>query len=243
MAIWVIVPAAGIGTRMSSAIPKQYLHIDGTSVLLHSVRALCRVPNIDTVMVALSPQDELAAQQGLSNGATINGCKVLTCEGGQTRAQSVLNALLALASMASVDDWVLVHDAARPCVREKEIIQLIETAQRGDIGALLAVPVRGTLKKGNESSLVVETVDRNQMWEAATPQIFPFGLLKDAITQAMAKGGEITDEASAIEAFGYAPTLVPCSADNIKITYPQDLLLASLIMQAHSDENQEGPHV
>lgn len=243
MAIWVIVPAAGIGTRMSSSIPKQYLQIDGESVLTHTLKAISRVCTIQAIMLAVSSDDDYASAQGLVNGVDIDGCKLLTCIGGQTRAQSVSNALAALSPYAAAGDWVLVHDAARPCVRAREIKHLISTLEHDAVGGLLAVPVRGTLKKSDGHSLVVETVDRSQMWEAATPQMFPYGLLTEAIASGLAKGLALTDEASAIEALGHAPKLVPCSADNIKITYPQDLQLASLILQSHRQDDQEDSHV
>lgn len=235
MTIWAIVPAAGIGTRMSSSIPKQYLQVNGQSVLMHSLKALCRVSGVQSIMLALDANDKVAAEQGLISGQTLDGCEINTCLGGANRAQSVLNALHAIAINADADDWVLVHDAARPCVRPDEIDALL-TAVEGTTGGLLAVPVRGTLKKANASNHVIETVDRTQMWEAATPQVFRFGQLTTALEFALNNGIAVTDEASAMEAMGIAPQLVPCSSDNLKITYAQDLHLAGLILQARKHE-------
>jgi 2-C-methyl-D-erythritol 4-phosphate cytidylyltransferase len=239
MAIWVIVPAAGTGTRMSSSVPKQYLQIDDVSVLKRTLKALTLVPGVQTLMLALDQDDDLAKREGLSNGAQFEGCELLTCVGGDSRAQSVLKALHALAPRANEQDWVLVHDAARPCVRPEEVNALLLAVQ-GTNGGLLAAPVRGTLKRSDGSSTVAQTVDRENMWEAATPQAFPFGLLQQALENAFAKGLEVTDDASAMEAEGFSPLLVPCSPDNIKITYPQDLTLAALILQARE---QDGIHV
>ncbi|MDX1490562.1 MAG: 2-C-methyl-D-erythritol 4-phosphate cytidylyltransferase [Pseudohongiellaceae bacterium] len=238
MAIWVIVPAAGTGTRMSSSIPKQYMDLDGTSVLRRSLSTLSLVPNISAIVLAIDPADEYAAQDGLVDGASINACPLVVCHGGDTRAQSVMNALHALETKAKPDDWVVVHDAARPCVRVAEIKTLLESIE-GTQGGLLAAPVRGTLKKADGNNSVAATVDREGVWEAATPQVFPYGALSKALGEAIQNHLTVTDEASAMEAQGAAPLLVSCSTDNLKITYPQDLHLAKLILQSQQIEQEQ----
>lgn len=227
MAIWAIVPAAGIGARMMATTPKQYLQVNGKSVIAHTLSRLLSAEQIDGIVVALHPQDELWHSLG-----SLDNSRVTTCAGGADRCQSVLNALHALQGRAREADWVLVHDAVRPCVRTSDIEHLLRQIEHHSVGGLLAIPVSGTLKRASADGNVAATVDRNDMWQAATPQAFRYAALLSALSAAIADGSLVTDEASALELSGQAPMLVQCSADNIKITYPEDLTLAGLILQA-----------
>lgn len=227
MAIWAIVPAAGIGTRMLATTPKQYLLVNGRSVIDHTLARLLSVAQIEGVVVALHPQDGLWTFLGVKDNA-----RVTTCAGGDDRCQSVLNALQALQGRAEDDDWVLVHDAVRPCVRRSDIEHLLKVIESHSVGGLLAVPVSSTLKRARADGNVAGTVDRSDVWQAATPQAFRYAALRSALASAIAQGSLVTDEASALELAGHAPVLVQCSADNIKITYPEDLTLAGLIIRA-----------
>ncbi|MDP1932208.1 MAG: 2-C-methyl-D-erythritol 4-phosphate cytidylyltransferase [Gammaproteobacteria bacterium] len=231
MAIWAIVPAAGVGARMMAATPKQYLLINGKSVIAHTVERLLSVTEIDRVVIATHPQDTLWG----SLGATTNS-RVTTCVGGSDRCQSVLNALLCLEKVAEERDWVLVHDAVRPCVRKDDIEVLLCEIEQHSVGGLLAMPVSSTLKRAGADGNIAATVDRSDMWLAATPQAFRYGRLLTALKNAITNGSLVTDEASAMELAGFAPKLVRCRADNIKITYSEDLLLAGLIMTAQESE-------
>jgi 2-C-methyl-D-erythritol 4-phosphate cytidylyltransferase len=232
--VYAIIPAAGIGSRMQSSIPKQYLPLGDGTVLLQSLRALLAVPAVDTIMVALHPQDQW--WPGTWGQLTPSEQKrVNTCTGGDERWQSVLAALSVLATIAQPDAPVMVHDAVRPCVQVTELQQLMQTyntqsLQEGTPGALLAMPVTDTLKRADDTQRVQATVDRQQMWAACTPQIFPLAALQHALIHAGQSGAVITDESSAMELAGVQPALVRCSRDNIKITYPGDLELASWIL-------------
>ena len=231
MAIWAIVPAAGIGARMMVTTPKQYLQVNGSSVIAHTLARLLSVTQINAVLVALHPQDELWSTLGVAEDA-----RVTTCAGGADRCLSVLNALHALQGRAREGDWVLVHDAVRPCVRRSDIEHLLHEIEDHPVGGLLAVPVSSTLKRARIDGNVAATVDRSDVWQAATPQAFRYAALSGALSAAIANGSLVTDEASALELGGQAPKLVQCSADNIKITYPEDLTLAGLIMRAQENE-------
>jgi len=237
MTIWAVVPAAGIGSRMQSSIPKQYLRIKGQTILELTLARLCSLEAIEQILVVLNPLDTVwpTLQVQGSDGLLK---KVSTCIGGQDRWQSVLNGLTALAGLAADDDWVLVHDAVRPCVRVADILSLIELSVTDEVGGLLAMPVSDTLKRAigapGKPARIAETINRDRMWNACTPQLFRFGLLRKSLSKAAAGGLPITDEASALESEGYRPLLVPCGRDNIKITHPDDLLLAELILQAQS---------
>jgi 2-C-methyl-D-erythritol 4-phosphate cytidylyltransferase len=243
MTIWAVVPAAGIGSRMQSSIPKQYLKIKGQTVLELTLARLSSVAAIEQILVVLNPLDSVwpTLQVQGSDGKALPK-KVSTCIGGQNRWQSVLNGLTALTGLAADDDWVLVHDAVRPCVRVADILSLIELSATDDVGGLLAIPVSDTLKRAivqpGELERVAETINRDRMWSACTPQIFRFGLLRESLRKAAASGLPITDEASALESEGYQPLLIPCGRDNIKITHPDDLMLAELIFQSQSADTR-----
>ncbi|MEX1197004.1 MAG: 2-C-methyl-D-erythritol 4-phosphate cytidylyltransferase [Pseudohongiellaceae bacterium] len=233
MALWAIVPAAGSSRRMRDSAPKQYLRIDGQPVLLHTLSRLSALPGLDGVVLVLSPDDIqwpaiAAARPEAADAVTI-------CRGGAERRHSVINGLLSLAGRAAEDDWVLIHDAARPCVRVADMQRLLQAVEYHPVGGLLAVPVADTLKRGNAANAVLETVDRSGLWAAQTPQLFRYGPLRDALS-AGTGDKPVTDEASAMENAGHEPLLVVGSPDNIKITWPPDLHLAGLILQAQRCE-------
>jgi 2-C-methyl-D-erythritol 4-phosphate cytidylyltransferase len=216
-----LVPAAGSGSRMGSELPKQYLPLAGRPMIHHALAALCACPQLTTVFVVLSPQDELFKSYDWS--AFGDKLQPLYC-GGATRAESVQNGLLM--SELDVDDWVLVHDAARPCLTQALIARLIDELRDDPVGGILAAPVADTLKRAGEGSRIARTEDRNGLWGAQTPQMFRVGLLAQALGSAI----EVTDEASAIEALGLSPKLVASDSTNFKVTYPQDLRLAELLL-------------
>jgi 2-C-methyl-D-erythritol 4-phosphate cytidylyltransferase len=231
MANWAVVPAAGSGTRMSSQIPKQYHTLAGKTVIEHTLSRLAASTLIDGIIVAL------AADDPHWNGLKLRfNTPVRTVVGGPQRCYSVLNALAEMSDFAQPDDWVLVHDAARPCVRVSDIGRLVHEIKTHRAGGLLAVPVRDTMKRADANDDVVETVDRKGLWHAHTPQMFRLGELREALADAVDKGILVTDESSAMELFGYKPHLVPGAADNIKITRPEDLLLAEFYLRQQEIE-------
>ncbi|WP_216937333.1 MULTISPECIES: 2-C-methyl-D-erythritol 4-phosphate cytidylyltransferase [unclassified Acinetobacter] len=227
--LWVILPAAGSGSRFSKTELKQYQMIQERTVLEHTVSRLNQLPLTGYVLV-INEQDHVAKTLPFSGLE-----KAHFCLGGAERVNSVLNALTYLSKMASEDDWVLVHDAARPCVSLDCLQQLVSTAITQDHAAILAIPVRDTLKRVVTGFDIQETVDRSMLWQAQTPQMAKLGTLTRAIEQALQQDGAmITDEASALEHIGELVSVVQGRSDNIKITYPDDLELAKLILQAQA---------
>ena len=227
--IWAVIPAAGIGQRMQSDVPKQYLPLAGATVIENTIQRLLAAEKVMGLAISLRRDDPYW------HSVTIRSSKpVITAEGGAERSDSVLNAMKALAERDdfNVDnDWVLVHDAVRPCVRLEDIDQLIEQATVNEAGGLLALPVRDTMKRQAAGSLTVQkTEDREGLWHALTPQLFPYRVLQNALIQAAVDDVAVTDESSAMEYAGYAPLLVKGHEDNIKITRPYDLRLAELFM-------------
>ncbi len=223
--LFAVIPAAGIGTRMQSEIPKQYLPLQNRCVLDCTLSHFCTHPEIEAVVVPLAEHDQWWSQLQLAEHE-----KIIATNGGKERCHSVLNGLRSLENVASSMDWVLVHDAARPCLRKTDLDKLIDTVRAADSGGILAVPVRDTMKRGDDSRHVVGTVERVNLWHALTPQMFRLGELRDAIENALQKDLLITDEASAMELSGHDVLLVEGHADNVKITHPQDLLLADLYL-------------
>ncbi len=219
-----VVPAAGAGRRMGTDIPKQYLQIHGKAVIDWTLQALLSHPDIESLVVALSADDEY-----WPDTLSASDSRVRTVTGGEERCHSVLNALEALVPAAGEDDWVLVHDAARPCVQLEDVSRLILRASAG-VGGVLGVPVHDTMKRTDAEGRVVETVERKQLWHAFTPQMFPLGLLRHSLRAALAAGVEVTDEASAMEWAGHSPLMVEGAATNIKITRPADLSLAEFYL-------------
>ncbi len=225
--LFAIVPAAGIGTRMRSDVPKQYLPLLGKTVIEHSLERLLQLPHIATVVVALHPQDHWFAQLPIAAHP-----RVTRVMGGAERVDSVLAALQTLPN----EGWVMVHDAARPCVPVSDLQALLDTCALPAVaGAILATPVRDTMKRAHLGSAALPQIDttvaREQLWHALTPQCFPVRALRDAIINGKNAGVQMTDEASAMEAQGAAVALVNASPSNIKITYPDDLILASFYLQ------------
>ncbi len=221
-----IVPAAGIGSRMGASIPKQYLTLLNSAVIEHSILRLLSLPSILKVMVVIGPND-----QHWSSLPIASHPQVQVCLGGESRSDSVLCGLKALSGQIAPKDWVLVHDAARPCVSTESIQNLIEKVELNHAcGGLLAVPVADTIKRAIDSGVVVETVPRNHLWCAQTPQMFEWEALYGALIQAYATQKMITDESSAMEIAGFEPLLVEGRSDNIKITHPSDLSLAEVIL-------------
>jgi 2-C-methyl-D-erythritol 4-phosphate cytidylyltransferase len=216
-----MVPAAGSGSRMGGELPKQYLPLAGRPMLYHTLAALCECAEIATVFVVLAPGDALFHSHDWSRFG--DKLQPLYC-GGVTRAQSVTNGLLA--AELEADDWVLVHDAARPCLAQADLQKLLAELRDDEIGGLLAVPVADTLKRADMNHRVARTEDRAGLWQAQTPQMFRAGLLLRALQSAP----QVTDEASAVEAMGLQPKLVESGQANFKVTYPQDMKLAELIL-------------
>lgn len=223
---WAIVPAAGTGKRMGAEIPKQYLTLNGKTVIEHTLDRLLNVERLSGVIVVVSPYDQHWRELPISRHP-----KVGTVEGGHERCDSVLNGLRALNGRVSKLDWVLVHDAARPCVMEENIQVLCDEVEEHLIGGILGVPVSDTLKQINSDYGIDSTVDRRVLWHAQTPQLFRFGVLKDALEQALSQSRDITDEASALEAQGYCPMMIEGRRDNMKVTRPEDLAMAEVILK------------
>ena len=220
-----LIPAAGSGSRMGAAAPKQYAPLAGRPLIEHAVHRLCAHPRLDAVFVVLAPGD-----------AQFNRCDWRGCEaklsalycGGETRAASVFNGLLAANDAIDANDWVLVHDAARPCLGVQEIDRLIAEVGDSEVGGLLAVPVADTLKRASAEREAVQTEGRDHLWRAQTPQMFRYRVLIEALRRADIAA--VTDESSAVEQTGARPRLVQGSATNFKVTYPEDLALAELIL-------------
>ena len=225
-----IVPAAGIGSRMGADCPKQYLTLAGKTILEHTLGCLLSHPAIARVIVALAPHDGWFEQLAVAADP-----RILRVEGGVERAYSVLNAL-----HVAEGKWVLVHDAARPCLTHDDLDRLIATAMACD-GAILGSRVRDTMKRTDGAGNIVATVEREQLWHALTPQMFPTGTLKRALEEGLALGALITDEASAMERAGFTVKMVEGRADNIKVTRPEDLSLAELFLQQQSARQQARP--
>lgn len=232
---WAIIPAAGAGIRMAQdgALPKQYLEINGRTLLEHSLIRLDSTNLLAGIVVVLNEDDTY--WQTLTPEVSV---PVITATGGKERVHSVLNGLLALESQAAEDDWVLVHDAARPCIKPQDVAALIQMLADTDVGGLLAMPVNDTIKQGGADMKVSITLDRKLLWRAATPQMFRLGLLKRALASVVANDELVTDEAQALENAGFEVSLVPCSTDNIKVTYPEDLAIAERIQAMQGESSR-----
>ncbi|NNH27413.1 2-C-methyl-D-erythritol 4-phosphate cytidylyltransferase [Acinetobacter sp. ANC 5084] len=222
--IWAVIPAAGSGSRFSKTELKQYQMIQGKTVLEHTVSRLNDLP-LSGYVLAISEDDSVAKTLNLAQPD-----KAHFCVGGAERVHSVLNALTYLSQMASADDLVFVHDAARPCVTQNCLNDLVNTAIQENCSVILAIPVRDTLKLVEQENNIKKTVSRDYLWQAQTPQISKLGILKHAIEKALQDGITITDEASALEYVGETVKVVQGRSDNIKITYSDDLELAKLIL-------------
>ncbi len=225
---WAMVPAAGAGRRMGAATPKQYLPLLGQAVIVHTLEILLRHPRIAGVAVAIGAED--GWWPGIAHALPTTK-PLLVVTGGAERCHSVANGLQALREWAALDDWVLVHDAARPCLTGGDLDRLMSELADDPIGGLLATPVRDTLKQADDHGRVATTVDRARLWHALTPQMFRLGLLHDALCATLDRGLLVTDEAAAMEAAGFAPRLVEGRSDNLKITRPEDLALAEFYLK------------
>jgi 2-C-methyl-D-erythritol 4-phosphate cytidylyltransferase len=222
---WAIVPAAGQGTRFGNGEPKQYTPLLGRPVISWTLETLLAEESLAGVVVALTGND--SQWHGLPEAAS---ARVQTCTGGSRREASVCNALAALAGRAADTDWVLVHDAARPCLRHADLQRLFAEVADDPVGGLLAVPVSDTLKRADAQQRIEQTVERHGLWRALTPQMFRYGLLYRALCLCIERERAVTDEAAAIESLGLQPRVVHGHADNIKITNPEDAALAAAIL-------------
>ena len=227
---WVIVPAAGRGTRFGSPLPKQYLQVAGQPLIAHTLAALLSHPLVEGALVAISAND--ADWPGWT---AFQEKPVLTCVGGDTRAQSVLAALEALPAAVRADDFVLVHDAARPNLRSEDLQQLLERGRADPVGAILAAPVRDTLKRAGDDGGIDGTEPRQHLWRAMTPQLFRRFQLTRALQEAGKADVEVTDESMAMELQGLRPLLIEGNEDNLKVTTPADLARFEYIL------SQRGP--
>ncbi|MGE0081276.1 MAG: 2-C-methyl-D-erythritol 4-phosphate cytidylyltransferase [Thiohalomonadaceae bacterium] len=227
-----VVPAAGVGRRMGTDIPKQYLPLAGRTVIEHTLARITAHPRITATVVAVSRGDDYWPEVAVR----LNTAALQVTGGGAERCHSVLNALEHLGAIAHEHDWVLVHDAARPCIRAADIERLVSTLLDHPVGGLLGLPVSDTVKRVDEQGEVLETVNREGLWRALTPQMFRFGPLYAALRAALAADRLVTDEAAAMELAGYRPRMVEGRADNIKITRPGDLALAELYLQLQAQE-------
>ena len=227
---WVVIPAAGIGSRFASDCPKQYKLLSGQPLLKYTLEVFLQDPSIQGIVVVLNARDHywptLYEQQPV---------RLMITTGGEQRVDSVLQGLLALEGKADDHDWVLVHDAARPCLRSPSLQRLIAECQHHAVGGLLGRPVTQTIKKVNQDCGVEKTHFREALWEAQTPQMFRYGLLRSALAGLTSQEKLlITDEASAIERLGYQPRMVLGEASNLKVTYAEDLALAEWYLQQES---------
>lgn len=225
--VWAVLPAAGVGRRMGAGIPKQYLSLHGRPVLHWAAAALLQSSHVQGAVFAVDPEDAL-----WSVHRPVSDKPLEVVDGGAERFESVFNALRFLRLRQPDECRVLVHDAVRPCLAATELERLIDQGLASAAGALLAVPVRDTLKRQNSDRCVLATADRHDLWQAQTPQLFPLGLLFRALEQVIEQGLTVTDESQAVEAMGYRPLLVEGSVANLKITRPDDLPLAAAILRA-----------
>lgn len=224
--IWAIVPAAGTGRRMAAEVPKQYLAVAGLPILEHTLRALLACSDIRGLVVVLDPSDRRA-----DTIESLSDPRVSRAAGGAERADSVLSGLKFLMAEAGWDDWVLVHDAARPCLPVTDLKRLISHVEEHNVGAILAQPSVDTIKRINGKGQVIKTLDRNRLWRAQTPQMFRLRDLHDALDASLTAGVAITDEANAMELHGHKVHVVEGPACNIKVTVPEDLALAALYLR------------
>ncbi|MBJ2146708.1 2-C-methyl-D-erythritol 4-phosphate cytidylyltransferase [Vibrio sp. IB15] len=223
-----VVPAAGVGSRMKADRPKQYLKINGKTILEHTVEKLLAHPQVSQIVVAISDDDPYYPELPLTQNP-----QVIRVAGGSERADSVLSALDYIEKQ-QLGGWVMVHDAARPCVQLSDIDKLISTAMSHNVGAILAVPVRDTMKRGAQGQ-IDHTVERADLWHALTPQMFRAEPLWNVLSEALQQGVSITDEASAFEWKGFSPALVAGRSDNFKITQPEDLALAEFYLSQNKE--------
>jgi len=215
---WVVIPAAGVGKRMGVDKPKQYISVNDKTILEHTINCFIDREEIEGVVVAISASDEYWPALEISKHE-----KIIHAPGGEERYQSVFNGLQMLKDKADTQDWVMVHDAARPCLRQSAIDRLIIELRSHEVGGILAMPCRDTMKRANSSNEITETVERESLWHAQTPQMFRYGKLFSAIEKVLNEEITVTDEAMAMELSGYNPILVHGHQINLKITHKDDL--------------------
>jgi 2-C-methyl-D-erythritol 4-phosphate cytidylyltransferase len=217
-----VLPAAGIGSRMQADCPKQYLTVGGKTIIEHAISSLLSHPQIQQIIVVIHPQDTQFSLLPIAQD-----CRITLVHGGAQRADSVMAGL----QCAGQAEWVLVHDAARPCLHRDDLDQLLSITEYSKVGGILAAPVRDTMKRSEPGiQAIAHTVDRQALWHALTPQLFPLELLKLCLSRALQEGAVVTDEASALEHCGYHPILVTGRSDNIKVTRPEDRVLAEFYL-------------
>jgi 2-C-methyl-D-erythritol 4-phosphate cytidylyltransferase len=225
--LWAAIPAGGVGSRFGGDRPKQYVELLGRPLIHWSLQPFLDRDDIAGIAVAVGPGD------GWWQACRPESDRVRATEAGRTRAASVLAALAALAEEGEPQDWVLVHDAVRPCLHPADLERLVSDVRAHGVGGLLAAAVTDTIKRAADG-VVIETVTRDDLWRALTPQMFPLGVLQDALRAARLDRVPVTDEAAAMERAGYHPRLVPGRIDNIKITRPEDLAVAAAVLTARS---------
>ena len=234
--VWCVVPAAGSGRRAGGGVPKQYRPLLGKPMLLRTMERLAQHPDVAGLVVALAERD-----RRWGGWVMCMGKPVRTCDGGRERADSVRAGLARLAASGEpADAWVLVHDAARPCVPHADLDRLLREGTKHSVGALLAAPMRDTVKRADAAGAVAETVPRDALWRALTPQLFRLGELSRALDAALAtpeRAARLTDEASAFELQGKRPLLVEGSDDNLKVTSADDLVRAEAILLAQGERH------
>jgi 2-C-methyl-D-erythritol 4-phosphate cytidylyltransferase len=226
--LWVVVPAAGFGQRMGADLPKQYLPLGGKPVMRWTLEALLAHPRVAGVMLSVAA-DDARWQECVPSDA---GARVRTTTGGTQRAESVEAGLVALEGSVAGDEWILVHDAVRPCLHPNDLERLVTGLSEDPVGGLLAAPSADTIKQIDTEQRVAATLDRRQVWRALTPQMFRYGKLREAYAHAREADRVPTDESTAIEALGLKPKLIIGRADNVKITQPEDLGLAEAVLRA-----------
>ncbi|MFM9835684.1 MAG: 2-C-methyl-D-erythritol 4-phosphate cytidylyltransferase [Methylophilaceae bacterium] len=226
----VIIPAAGVGNRMANVLPKQYLQLDGKPMISHVIQVFFNNPRIVSIHLALSPLDDFWRTLTLNPESKLH----LHYTGGESRSDTVLNTLQAVD--VEDQDWILVHDAARPGLSATLLEHLLDSLENDEVGGLLAMPVADTLKKSDEKNRVETTVSRQSLWQAQTPQMFRYATLKKALSEF---DGSATDEAEAIEALGLLPKLVQGELSNLKVTYPQDLAVLEALFEKNIVKQKE----
>jgi len=237
--VWVVIPAAGIGKRMQSETPKQYIKIKGKTILEHTLDCFINHPQIAGCVVALASEDPY--WKSLNIHTTASEFPLYSVEGGDQRSDSVEQALdyLSVVEKLAEDSWVMVHDAARPCLSQQDITRLLSLITEGASGGILASPVRDTMKRAKQGELVIsQTESRDDLWHALTPQLFKLGELTEALEYCLENGLTVTDEASAMEARGYTVKLVEGDSSNIKVTRPADIELASWLLSQEGKANE-----
>ncbi len=224
----VIIPAAGVGARMENVLPKQYLPLAGKPIVSHIIQTFFNNSRIASIHLALSPQDAFWRSFTLNPESRLH----IHYTGGDSRSETVLNTLKVME--VADNDWVLVHDAARPGLTTNTLNRLLDTLGDDEVGGLLAMPVADTVKKSNELNLIEKTISRQNLWQAQTPQMFRYQALKRALSEFV---GTPTDEAEAMEALGLSPKLVHGELSNLKVTYPQDLALLEMIFEKQGSKS------